>query len=115
MSSSTAATTDKIEWLVILPDKKGVFEKRMAVREQHLEAALDREKKGLFKMGGAMLNTPPIPDKPLDFAGSCLIAYAATKEEVLKVVNEDIYAKTGVWDLEKMAIYPFKTAFRQAS
>ena len=44
------------------------------------------------------------------FKGSIMLAQCDTKEEVLKVVEEDIYTKSGVWDLEKMQIYPVRTA-----
>jgi hypothetical protein len=40
-----------------------------------------------------------------------MIAHDATKEEVLAEIKKDIYATTGVWDLEKIQIYPFKAAF----
>lgn len=55
---------------------------------------------------GAMLNSVPVPNATPDFAGSCVIAYAATKEEILAVINEDPYAKAGVWDLEKVSFHP---------
>lgn len=57
---------------------------------------------------------------------------ASSKAEVLETLNQDIYAKTGVWDMDKVRwpprpiykekqksnktqqvqIYPFKCAFR---
>jgi len=116
MASSTSLVggAEKFEWLVILPDREGSLERRMAVRPQHLSALTPRVEAGFWKMGGAFLNTTPIPDQTPDFAGSCMIAYASTKEEVLDVINGDVYAKEGVWDLEKMTIFPFKAAFRKA-
>lgn len=49
-----------------------------------------------------MLNSLPQPDTTPDFAGSAVIACAATKEEVLATIQNDAYAKAGVWDLEKV-------------
>lgn len=56
---------------------------------------------------GAILNSVPKDDEPssLDFAGSTLIMVAETKEEVIKALNDDIYATEGVWDVEKVGVH----------
>lgn len=38
--------------------------------------------------------------------GSVMLAQAESKEAVLEVLKEDIYYKSGVWDWEKIQIYP---------
>lgn len=43
------------------------------------------------------------------------MAYAESKEEVVKVLKEDAYTENDVWDWEKVEIYPFRTAVRAAS
>jgi len=44
--------------------------------------------------------------------GSTLIAVAETREEVLEKIRSDVYAKEGVWDVEKLQIWPFRSAIR---
>lgn len=64
-------------------------------------------------MGGAMFSHPPKEgEEPLPMVGSALLAYAETKEEVLEIVKNDIYSTSGVWDLSKVQIWPFKSAIR---
>ena len=43
-----------------------------------------------------------------------MLAYAESKEEVLAKLSEDEYAKNGVWDLDKVQIWPFRSALRKA-
>jgi len=49
------ATAKKTEWLVIIPDKEGVHEKRLEVRPKHFEGIKSFEESGKFKMGGEFL------------------------------------------------------------
>ncbi|OAA60220.1 Dimeric alpha-beta barrel [Niveomyces insectorum RCEF 264] len=103
----------KIDWLVIIPDHEGALPKRMASRPTHLEGLAARVQSGAWTMGGATLAHPPVGDEPKAFNGSCMVAHAATKEEVLDEVRKDTYAKAGVWNLDKITIYPLMTAFRK--
>ncbi|KAG4029350.1 hypothetical protein MFRU_016g01040 [Monilinia fructicola] len=113
--SSAAATpaAEKFEWLVILPDNEGALERRVSVRPKHFEGLKTGLESGFWKMGGAFLSEPPSGDSPLKFQGSCMIALASSKEEVIEVLKKDIYAENDVWDFSKIQIYPFKCAFRK--
>lgn len=53
---------------------------------------------------GALLNGVPKDDKPesLDFFGSTLVVVADSAEEVRSQLTKDIYATSGVWDMEKV-------------
>lgn len=54
----------------------------------------------------------PIEDgQSLKFNGSYMIAKAESKEDVLKVLRDDIYTKAGVWDLERAQILPVSGFF----
>jgi hypothetical protein len=61
-------------------------------------------------MGGATLSEPPKDGEPLKIMGSCMLAHAATKEEVMEQIRKDVYAQ-GVWDLSKLQIYPVGDAW----
>lgn len=56
-------------------------------------------------MGGALLSEVPQDDEPssLKFVGSTLIAVATSKEEVIETLKNDIYAKSGVWDVDNVS------------
>ncbi|CAG7555968.1 unnamed protein product [Fusarium equiseti] len=113
-SGAVSIPQGKYEFLVVVPDKPGVLEKRLSVRGQHFEDMKPKVESGNMKMGGAILNSVPKDDSPssLDFAGSTLVCIAESAEEVREQLSKDIYATSGVWDMDKVQIYPFKAAFR---
>ncbi|POS85352.1 hypothetical protein EPUL_000706, partial [Erysiphe pulchra] len=92
-----------IEWLIIIPDQPGKLEERMAVRPKHIEALGEGHKEGFWKMGGAYLEDLPSNKDggPMKIQGSAMIAKASSREEVLKRLKEDIYARENIWDFEK--------------
>lgn len=49
---------------------------------------------------------PPTGDEQKAFNGSCVVARATTKEEVMEEIRKDIYATSGVWNLDQVMIYP---------
>lgn len=55
---------------------------------------------------GAMLDKQPQDGKAPKMRGSVLVTAAESKEEALDLVKEDVYATQGVWDVEKLQIYP---------
>jgi hypothetical protein len=63
-------------------------------------------------LGGAYMAAPPVDGETPQMLGSTMIAVADTKEEVLEKLRNDIYAREGVWDLEKVQIWPFRSAIR---
>ncbi|KAG5979450.1 hypothetical protein E4U55_005163 [Claviceps digitariae] len=81
--SSTSAPKKIREFLVIVPDKPGVW-----------------------KCARALLNSVPAGDDPaaFDFMGSTIVCKAETKEQVLEQLKNDIYVTSGVWDLKKFAV-----------
>ncbi|RYP30654.1 hypothetical protein DL767_006154 [Monosporascus sp. MG133] len=105
----------KYEWLVVVPDKPGQQQKRLEVRSQHFEGLKNYIESGKFKTGGAVLNSKPESDDDptkFDFYGSTVVVVAESREEVVGILKGDIYAKSGVWDVEKAQIWPVKIAFR---
>lgn len=104
----------KQEWMCILPDKAGALEARMKVRPQHLEAIKPHEQAGLFVLGGASLDEPLKEGQGPKINGSILMAVADSKDEVMELIKKDIYYTSGVWDLEKIQVFPFVSAFRHA-
>ncbi|KAJ5811061.1 YCII-like protein [Penicillium robsamsonii] len=110
MSSAPA----KREFLCILPDKPGAQAKRLEVRPKHLEGVTPNVASGAIVAGGAMLNAHPADGETPSFKGSMMLVVAENEAEVLELLNKDIYVSSGVWDMEKAQIIPFKSAVRQA-
>ncbi|KAI1817348.1 hypothetical protein GGS20DRAFT_582486 [Poronia punctata] len=111
MSSSSSSST-KYDWLVVVPDKPGKQADRLKVRAQHFEGIRPLAEAGFLKTGGAIFNDIPegTDASKYDFYGSSLVCVAESKEEVLEVLKKDIYATSGVWDLENAQIWPPMTA-----
>ncbi|KAI0426586.1 hypothetical protein F5Y09DRAFT_59056 [Xylaria sp. FL1042] len=114
MASISTPPAGKMEWLVVVPDKAGTHEKRLEVRANHLEGIKPLAESGFVKTGGAILNEKPESEDATKFSfyGSTLVCVASSKEEILDVLSKDIYATSGVWDLENVQIWPAKFAFR---
>lgn len=53
---------------------------------------------------GAMLEEVPKEGEGLKIWGSAMMAHAASKEEVLEVIKQDIYYKSNVWNLDKVCL-----------
>lgn len=51
---------------------------------------------------GATLEEVPKEGEAPKINGSAMIAHAATREEVIEVLKNDVYAKGEVWDFEKV-------------
>ncbi|KAH6641769.1 hypothetical protein F5144DRAFT_600370 [Chaetomium tenue] len=104
----------KVEWLVVIPDFPGAQAKRLEVRPQHFAGLGPAKESGLYQMGGAVLNEPPTSDDPstFSFAGSTIIILASSREEIKEELRKDVYASSGVWDVENAQMWPLLCAFR---
>ncbi|OJZ90836.1 hypothetical protein ASPFODRAFT_215105 [Aspergillus luchuensis CBS 106.47] len=109
----TIATASKKEWLCIIPDTPEGPELRKKVRATHMEGVGPLVQAGKLVAGGAMLATHPEEGKDLSFKGSMLVYMAENLEEVHQLINGDIYAKSGVWDLGKALVVPYLSAVRE--
>ncbi|QSS51495.1 YciI-like protein [Histoplasma capsulatum var. duboisii H88] len=104
----------KNEYMVIVPDKEGALQKRIEVRGVHLANTKPMIDSGFLKFGGAMLEFHPKESQTPPMKGSVLLVVAESSEAVREQLSKDIYATSGVWDIEKMQITPFKSAIRLA-
>jgi uncharacterized protein YciI len=111
---STSAPARKYEWLVVIPDKPGALAKRLEVRPQHFAALKTNIENGCFQMGGAILDEVPVDDEPssMKMSGSTIVMVASSRDEVVNLLREDVYAKNGVWDVDNVQMWPLKCAFR---
>lgn len=58
-------------------------------------------------MGGAVLTEVPEDDEAssMQFAGSTLVVTASSREEIIEMLKKDVYAESGVWDVEKVSLF----------
>ncbi|KAJ5133940.1 hypothetical protein N7526_005305 [Penicillium atrosanguineum] len=108
----SSAPTKK-EFLCILPDKPGMQAKRLEVRPTHLAGVKPNVESGFIVAGGAMLEAHPADGESPSFKGSMMLAVAESEAEVRALLEKDIYVTSGVWDMEKAQIIPFKSAVRE--
>lgn len=96
----------KIEWNVIVFDKPGTD--RTEVRPQHVAAIPEAVNSGIVTSVGAIYQDV----EKTKFAGSTFHLFAESKEEILEFLKEDIYYKSGIWDLDSVVANPVGIACR---
>ena len=60
----------------------------------------------MAQTAGVILKQHPEEGKDAQIAGSMVVYAAENVEEVRDIISKDIYATSGVWDLEKVQIFP---------
>ncbi|KAK9782879.1 hypothetical protein AB5N19_09464 [Seiridium cardinale] len=110
----TTPPAGKYEFLVVIPDKPGMQQKRFEVRPKHFEGLQALVESGVFKAGGAALNDVPegADATKWDFYGSTVVMVTESAEECREILRKDIYSISGVWDVDNAQIWPVKFAFR---
>lgn len=78
----------------------------------HLETARTLAAAGKLLEGGALFEKHPEEGQDPQFKGSMIVCPGENVEEALEIIKNDIYATTGVWDVEKAQIYPYVPAVR---
>ena len=82
-------------------------------RSTHINALTAAAKEGKYTLGGGTLSAPPSEtDGKLLLDGSVVIAVADTEAEGRALLSEDIYAKSGVWNVDGAQSIPMKCAIR---
>ncbi|KAL7411363.1 hypothetical protein BDY24DRAFT_417160 [Mrakia frigida] len=108
-AASAASTLKQNKYVVWAPDytDSGALGRRLAVREKHLSDTHESWKKGEMELGGGFLSTDENEgSSPPPLAGSVLIVYYPSIEDVKKRIERDPYWINNVWDKEKMVVRP---------
>ncbi|KAJ7738066.1 hypothetical protein DFH07DRAFT_841369 [Mycena maculata] len=93
------------KFFVYAPDKADAD--RLSVRAKHLEGAAKFVADGTLRFGGVLLTPESLTGGEKKMVGSVSIYEAESIEAVRKIVKDDIYYATGVWDPERVVILPF--------
>jgi uncharacterized protein len=60
------------------------------------------------KKTGAMFNSHPKEGETPSFKGSAMMLLAENEEEARKLLENDVYTRNGVWDIENVQIIPVR-------
>ncbi|KAI1653212.1 hypothetical protein F4813DRAFT_276330 [Daldinia decipiens] len=102
------------DFLVILQDKPGMLQTRLSNVQAHIDHLKGLVESGTVVMSGPTLSShPKTAGEDLAVNGSSVLVRANSEEEVRAFINDDVYAKVGVWDLEKTTIIPIKCMVRK--
>lgn len=100
------------EYLVILPDLPGVLQKRLGLRAKHFARIEADTQAGIITFGGGLLKEHGKEGEPPQVKGSTMTILAESEAAVWERVRSDEFAINGVWDVDRVEIYPFRTAIR---
>lgn len=101
--SSTASSLR--EYVVIVKDFPGTLDQRLKVRAQHMDGAKADNQMSLMPTGGGIADEFPNEGEQFQFVGSMLLMKAENKDKVVERLKKDIYATSGVWDVDNAQIY----------
>ncbi|KAK2467843.1 hypothetical protein APHAL10511_000138 [Amanita phalloides] len=102
------------KFFVYAPDRTdpGTLDKRYEVRSRHLEGINPLIASGVVQVAGMITDpeTPLVDGERKKAIGSVLIVQAENIDEVRRLIENDIYIESGVWDQERLVIAPFMPA-----
>lgn len=102
---SSSATKNMQFFLVQVPDKPGVLDKRMTLRPAHLEALENKTSGHNFIIcGGGVAAKHPGEGETPQVTGSTLIVQTDDRECIVEKLKDDVYYKEGIWDLTGVKI-----------
>ena len=99
------------EFIVLIPEHPSTGATRTSVRPTHLQNVKPLFHNGTMRLGGATLDAVAAPTKLTGVTavsdggqeptGTIVVVRAASKEAILGILKDDVYAEAGVWDLER--------------
>ena len=96
-----------MEWIAIVYDKPGAD--RAPVIAQHKAAVPGSIKAAIVTNAGPIFED----EERTKFAGSAFNLIANSKEEVIEFLKNDIFGKSGIWDIDSVVVHPLGVAYRK--
>ncbi|AXH11404.1 YciI family protein [Halarcobacter bivalviorum] len=90
-----------MQYLVIAYDNEGALEKRLAVRDAHVEGAKKLMAEGKIIQAGALIEEEQM-------VGSTLFVDFEDDDEINEWLSNEPYVQNGVWNMEEFQIVPVK-------
>ncbi|EGN99624.1 hypothetical protein SERLA73DRAFT_53440 [Serpula lacrymans var. lacrymans S7.3] len=113
-TSDSPSGSKTYKFMVWAPDytDQEALSRRLSVRSRHLEGARNLIGQGIIKVAGGLLTPESLEAEAANqkLVGSALIYEAESLAAARKLVEEDIYYKSNVWDKEKLVILPINMA-----
>ncbi|RKG31866.1 hypothetical protein D7V21_13270 [Acinetobacter guerrae] len=94
-------------FVVTCTDNDGTFEKRLAIRPEHLERLQKLDDEGRLIVAGAMPKDPTNPQA--GFYGSTIIVDFESREALDAWLQEEPFLREGIY--AKIEVKPFNKAF----
>ena len=91
-----------MQYVVYALDFSDALERRLAVREAHLDGVRRMKAAGTFHLGGALL------DDEGRMIGSTMLVEFSTREELDRWLDGEVYVTERVWD--RIDVRPFRAA-----
>ncbi|KAJ5959540.1 uncharacterized protein N7479_006690 [Penicillium vulpinum] len=113
LQSFSSTSAQRKEFICILPDNPNVLAIRKQVKGLHYDGIKPLIAAGKLVDGGAIFEKHPEECKDALCKGSMVVYSANDVEEVRTIIEKDIYATSGVWDLSKVQIFPYVPAVRE--
>ncbi|KAM5358055.1 hypothetical protein ACJZ2D_015652 [Fusarium nematophilum] len=107
-----APPVGKFEFLIYMPDHAGASHKRQATRPLHIQG-MKEDPEDFWQMGGFSVAEHPKAGGEPSPNGSAMIVYAESKDQVLERLQNDVFAKEGIWDVDNAHIVPFYSVVRR--
>ncbi|KAJ3497862.1 hypothetical protein NLG97_g1570 [Lecanicillium saksenae] len=105
---AVSAETKPIEYFIYAPAQSdsGMLARQKAAAKAHLAHANSINATGNLDYGGPVLTAGSTAANPT-FAGSVFIVKAESLEAAKKVVKDDAYYTSNVWDPKKIVVLPY--------
>lgn len=91
-----------MQYIIYAPDNKNTLNKRLAVREEHINMGDKYRDEGKHIFGAAML------DGDGNMNGSVMAVEFETKKDLDEWLKKEPYIKGGVWNMDEIRIIPCK-------
>ena len=90
-----------MQYLVIAYDNEGALEKRLEVRDAHVEGAKKMIAEGKIINAGALVEEDQM-------VGSTLYVDFENDDEINEWLENEPYVKAGVWNMDELQVVPVK-------
>ncbi|PYH91406.1 hypothetical protein BO71DRAFT_432904 [Aspergillus ellipticus CBS 707.79] len=106
---SLASRAPTKQWMCYIPDRPGVRDLKARLRTAHLSHLLPFLDRTVIA-SGSLANGGSENGEDSDSTGSVYVFTAEDEETVRGYIDDDLYTRHGVWDVERAQITPFDSS-----
>lgn len=105
--TTTTETPPLLAYLVHVPDLPNALSIRLAKNKEHNQDAIPLIKEGRVPFFGSTLSHHGAEGEQPAEDGTIMVLKAENEEAIRELIRRDVFTTEGVWDAEKMTIWPF--------